>query len=593
MERRSLSRSRPLSASHSSTPTPHLDLAPHDSNHTRLDNALPASYDSDSESEDAVRDAIRDDDDRGIEETLERLGFGRYQWVLFALCGCGWMSDNSALQCIAVVLPRVRIHFNLGSEIAGLLSASMMAGMMFGAVGWGVISDMLGRALPFHSTLLLTAVFGIAASFAPNFWVLCICMFFLGTAVGGSMPTDGTLFLENLPHSKQYLLTLLSVFFSFGAVLASAVGYALLPSASCRDHDTCDFESGANDGWRHVLFTLGAINLTCAIARSVLFRLHESPRFLVSSGRDKEAVVVLQAIADFNRHSMDIDHNDVRQSQAAGESGVSALGTGYEESQVLISASEDTVRSPPTSPMAPTSPLTQRSPLTPPSRVSRRDSSKRKVDWLHDWNKQMAKLFSPRWRRTVILMWIIWALMAFAYTMFNVWLPSVLESRQGDDDNAIAGALKEYVLYAAAGCPGSVLGSWMVQTKLGRRKSLAMCTLATGLAMLAFIRVRSKIASTISSMLISLAGTAMYAVLYGMTPETFGTSIRGTACGTSAALSRLAGVIAPVFAGVLLAIQPTLPLIVTAIVYGITAFCALLLPKNRVTRRSGGGGLMH
>lgn len=53
----------------------------------------------------------------------------------------------------------------------------------------------------------------------------------------------------------------------------------------------------------------------------------------------------------------------------------------------------------------------------------------------------------------------------------------------------------------------------MIQTKLGRRKSLALCTLATGLAMLAFIRVRSNTASTISSMLISLAGTAMYAVL--------------------------------------------------------------------------------
>lgn len=41
--------------------------------------------------------------------------------------------------------------------------------------------------------------------------------------------------------------------------------------------------------------------------------------------------------------------------------------------------------------------------------------------------------------------------------MFNVWLPSVLESRQGDEDNAIQAALKEYVMYAAAGCPGSVV----------------------------------------------------------------------------------------------------------------------------------------
>lgn len=141
-----------------------------------------------------------------------------------------------------------------------------------------------------------------------------------------------------------------------------------------------------------------------------------------------------------------------------------------EEARALIPPSDDPALSPPASPMAPMSPITSRSPLTPRSRSNRRGGrSKPRFAWLHDWRKQMAKLFSPRWRRTVILMWIIWGLMAFggftlpepiltpAYTMFNVWLPSVLESRQGDGDNAIQAALKEYVMYAAAGCPGSVV----------------------------------------------------------------------------------------------------------------------------------------
>ena len=39
-------------------------------------------------------------EERGLEETLEKLGFGAYHWRLLALCGFGWMSDNSALQCI-------------------------------------------------------------------------------------------------------------------------------------------------------------------------------------------------------------------------------------------------------------------------------------------------------------------------------------------------------------------------------------------------------------------------------------------------------------------------------------------------------------
>ena len=88
-----------------------------------------------------------DGDERGLEETLEKLGFGAYHWRLLALCGFGWMSDNSALQCIgtsmydqmtklnssAVILPRVQVHFDLTSEVVGLLSASTMAGVsLFG-----------------------------------------------------------------------------------------------------------------------------------------------------------------------------------------------------------------------------------------------------------------------------------------------------------------------------------------------------------------------------------------------------------------------------------------------------------------------------
>jgi len=175
--------------------------------------------------------------------------------------------------------------------------------------------------------------------------------------------------------------------------------------------------------------------------------------------------------------------------------------------------------------------------------------------------------------------------MSAAYTMFNVWLPAVLESRaKGDGDEAIKQALQEFVLYS--GKPGFLsrnnkltlqlldvldllsvailtgasqadqqVGAWMIQTRLGRRKSLAICTILTSLSTFAFIRVEQDWAVIVSSMFISAAATAMYAVLCksrlmeptgihidlldGMTPETFGTSIRGTACGTSAALSRL------------------------------------------------------
>lgn len=93
--------------------------------------------------------------DKGIEVTLEKLGFGPYQWRLFALCGCGWMSDNSALACIAVILPRVQVHFGLGSEVAGMLSASTMAGVSHPKRQWRS-SSRISAALAVRKVPLLT-----------------------------------------------------------------------------------------------------------------------------------------------------------------------------------------------------------------------------------------------------------------------------------------------------------------------------------------------------------------------------------------------------------------------------------------------------
>ena len=72
------------------------------------------------------------------------------------------------------------------------------------------------------------------------------------------MPTDGTLLLEHMPRGKQYLVTALSVFFSFGAVLAAVVALLVLPQHSCQVSPLpCDPEQ--NQGWKYLLISLGLI----------------------------------------------------------------------------------------------------------------------------------------------------------------------------------------------------------------------------------------------------------------------------------------------------------------------------------------------
>lgn len=74
------------------------------------------------------------------------------------------------------------------------------------------------------------------------------------------MPTDGTLLLEHMPKGKQYLVTALSVFFSFGAVLSAIVAILIVPQHSCpaSSEVACNVDT-ENRGWQYMLMTLGAI----------------------------------------------------------------------------------------------------------------------------------------------------------------------------------------------------------------------------------------------------------------------------------------------------------------------------------------------
>jgi hypothetical protein len=67
------------------------------------------------------------------------------------------------------------------------------------------------------------------------------------------------------------------------------------------------------------------------------------------------------------------------------------------------------------------------------------------------------------------------------------------------------------------------IGAWMIESPLGRRKSLALSTFITAICCLAFVQVESKTGVVWSTIGVSLASAIMWAVLYGMTPEIFDT----------------------------------------------------------------------
>jgi len=136
-------------------------------------------------------------------------------------------------------------------------------------------------------------------------------------------------------------------------VVTTGICYALIPKYSCGTLEdgsslpscnnvpdgTACCTKATNMGWRYVLFTLGTITLTAFFLRFVVFRFHESPKFLLYRGHDEKAVRVLHKIAEFNgrESSISVDvfnalnDRDVSVRGSKGETPI--LGAGAKQAQ--------------------------------------------------------------------------------------------------------------------------------------------------------------------------------------------------------------------------------------------------------------------
>lgn len=570
-----------------------------------------------------------------LDRTIDAIGMGRYQYAVLVLSGFGWAADNMWLQGVAICLPRIQDEWQIRDQWIGLVSSSTFAGMMIGALAWGSYADMFGRKNAFNMTLLITAIFGLLSSFAPNFPILCLCLFLLGTGVGGSMPTDGTIFLEAVPKRNQYLLTALSVFFAAGSVVTSLFAFFIVPKNSCGGASPCP--TNDNKGWRYLLASLGALTVLFVMARLVFFTLFESPKYLVSAGKHEEARSVLQRIAAFNG-----DPKRVRLSDVSDRNEAQDASSRTNRARSTFLPSDDRRRDDHASQQARGSmdwnngSNQERQGLMADveegeeAETQQRRHSFGGHEHQHDsewqanrqsnmkWSKTMqllpeswrpsvaesasryTELFSPYWRKTTILVWSIWTIFTLAYTMVNVFLPKYLENRTGDKKDivdisdpisrqeAMEAVMREFLLYSLASLPGSLLGAYLIETPLGRIKSMALSTFFLAFSLLAFAIARMTFFVILSSCSISLFASISYAVIYSYSPEVFKTSLRGTASGTASALSRLAGILAPVIAGLLLQMNVNLPLYLGFGLFAVTVWLQISLPyetRGRTTEQ--------
>ncbi|TPX45303.1 hypothetical protein SeLEV6574_g03938 [Synchytrium endobioticum] len=474
-----------------------------------------------------------------VNEALDKIGMTRYHWGLFILCGCGWLADNATLQAMAIILPQVQLEFGVPNSISGLGTTASFIGMIVGASCWGIFSDIYGRRPAFNLTLLLTSIFAIISAFSPSFPALCVLLAFMGFGLGGNLPCDGTLFLEFLPAKNQKLLTLLSAFWPIGQVVISLAGWALMPGHSCETTETCSSES--NRGWRYVLFALGVMIGLMFVCRFFVFRLLESPKYLLSRGKRQEALDVLNQLAQKANVQLGLTMEDLPKLRTDDDD-LSALGKREKviRRRTVKASLWQVIRA-------------QLSEYTP---------------------SNIRPLFSKAMARTTVLVWLIWVLVAVGYTMFSGFLPKFLSLHGDDGARSVSVVYRDYLIVSVAGVPGSVLGMYLIETRIGRRGTMALSAIGTAAGFFLFTTTATEAGQLGVSCLSACLANVMYGVIYTYTPEVFAARVRGTGTGIASALGRITGSTAPILSGVLLNISLNIPLYVAAACLVASAACA-------------------
>lgn len=179
-----------------------------------------------------VKGAAASHDHRQLEEAMKHVDVGtgstltlRLAAVVAAVCGGLYGYDTGI---ISGALLSMKAEFALDHRAQEIITASILAGAVVGALATSWLSERIGRK---YTVLLVSALFAVGAvlcSLAPTVDLLIGARLLLGMAVGGSTQVVPMYISELAPHDQRgHLVTMFNVAIGIGILLANIVGFGL------------------------------------------------------------------------------------------------------------------------------------------------------------------------------------------------------------------------------------------------------------------------------------------------------------------------------------------------------------------------------
>jgi len=224
-----------------------------------------------------------------------------------------------------------------------------------------------------------------------------------------------------------------------------------------------------------VWYTSGAFVFVLSILRVTIIRLQETPKYLIAEGKDSDAVRVLQEIAThYNRPcSISLDR-------------LEACGLSRSGNHTSMATT-------------------------------------RKLLKLEEVVYHLRGLFTTRKMAiSTTLVWFSWLLIGLAYPLYNVFLPTYLESRGASFGQTSAYITwRNYAINNTCGIFGPILAGLMCRSRWfwGRRGTMIVGAMITMVFFFCYTQVRTASQNLGFTCAISFCLNIYYGTLYAYTPE--------------------------------------------------------------------------
>jgi AAHS family benzoate transporter-like MFS transporter len=223
------------------------------------------------------------------------------------------LADGFDLTIYGATLPSLIYQFDTDKQTLANIHSVTLAALMVGFLLAGPLADRVGRRRPILVGTLAFSLLNGACLTAGSLTVFGGLRILSGLFLGAVVPSVIALVAEFAPRGRRQLYNGIAMIgYPVGGILVTAVALNVLPSAGALKEA---FGAGQPlESWRWLYAIAGLFLLLIPV---MYFRLPESPGYLLTRGREKEATRI---IVEWGADSSEV-YADKRASDDAGRGG--------------------------------------------------------------------------------------------------------------------------------------------------------------------------------------------------------------------------------------------------------------------------------